>query len=138
MGVTINPATAVDRDDVIALWQLAGLTRPWNNPESDFELALTNPTSVMLLARHAGDIVGGVMAGFDGHRGWVYYLATAPSQRGQGIGRALMQAAEAWLGGQGCPRVRLMVRHDNVAATGFYRAIGYEPQDIITLGRTLD
>ena len=140
MGVTINPATATaaDRDEVIALWHAAGLTRPWNNPESDFDLARSNPTSTIFVARHIGGIVGSVMAGFDGHRGWVYYLATTSSHRGQGVGRALMQAAEEWLRALGCPRIRLMVRGDNVAATGFYRAIGYEPQEIITLGRTLD
>ena len=136
--MTIKPATAADRDEVIALWQAVGLTRPWNNPESDFELALSNPTSTILIASHAGGIVGSVMVGFDGHRGWVYYLATAPSHRKRGVGRVLMQAAEEWLGTLGRPRVRLMVRGDNVAATGFYNAIGYDKQDIITFGRTLD
>ena len=132
------PATAADRAAVIALWQAAGLTRPWNDPGNDFDLALTNPTSTVLLARDGETLAGSVMAGFDGHRGWVYYLATDPAQLSGGIGKALMRAAEQWLQGLGCPRVRLMVRADNLAARGFYTAIGYDDQDVVTMGRTLD
>ncbi len=129
---------AADREAVIALWQAAGLTRPWNDPAADFDLAMANPTSEILLARDGPALVGSVMAGFDGHRGWVYYLATDPDRLGQGIGKALMRAAEQWLQRLGCPRVRLMVRGDNLAAHGFYAAIGYEDQAVVTLGRTLD
>ncbi len=120
------------------LWQAAGLTRPWNDPGADFDLALANPTSTILLARDDDAIVGTVMVGFDGHRGWVYYLASDPSRLKGGIGRALMTAAENWLKELGCPRIRLMVRSDNCNAAGFYASIGYENQDVLTLGRTLD
>jgi ribosomal protein S18 acetylase RimI-like enzyme len=83
-------------------------------------------------------LVGSVMVGFDGHRGWVYYLATEPEQRGKGIGRALMTAAEVWLYERSCPKIQLMVRNDNSVAMGFYAAIGYEEQDVVTIGRRLD
>ena len=138
MGVRVAPATAADRAAVIALWQAAGLTRPWNDAGSDFDLALTNPTSTVLLARDGAALAGSIMAGFDGHRGWVYYLATDPQRLGQGVGRALMRVAEQWLQDLGCPRIRLMVRADNLAARGFYNAIGYDDQDVVTMGRTLD
>lgn len=134
----IRPATASDREQVIALWQAAGLTRPWNDPGADFDLALSNPTSTVLVSTSGGGMIGSVMVGFDGHRGWVYYLATAPEQLGRGIGRSLMTAAEEWLRARGCPRVRLMVRGDNLSARGFYRAIGYDDQDVVTMGRPLD
>jgi len=134
----IEPASAGDRAAVITLWQAAGLTRPWNDPGSDFDLALANPTSTILLAHDEAGLAGSVMAGFDGHRGWVYYLATDPDRLKHGIGRALMAAAEDWLRQLGCPRVRLMVRHDNLDARGFYTAIGYDDQDVVTMGRTLD
>ncbi len=134
----IEPASAGDRAAVIALWQAAGLTRPWNDPGSDFDLALANPTSTILLAHDEAGLAGSVMAGFDGHRGWVYYLATDPDRLKHGIGRALMAAAEDWLRQLGCPRVRLMVRQDNLDARGFYTAIGYDDQDVVTMGRTLD
>jgi ribosomal protein S18 acetylase RimI-like enzyme len=136
--VKVGPATAADRERVIALWHAAGLTRPWNDPGADFDLALSNQTSTILLARDGGELAGSVMVGFDGHRGWVYYLASDPERRETGVGRALMAAAEGWLRALGCPRIRLMVRTDNVAALGFYKAIGYERQEVATLGRALD
>jgi ribosomal protein S18 acetylase RimI-like enzyme len=138
VGVKVGPATAADRERVIALWHAAGLTRPWNDPGADFDLALSNQTSTILLARDGGELAGSVMVGFDGHRGWVYYLASDPERRETGVGRALMAAAEGWLRALGCPRIRLMVRTDNVAALGFYKAIGYERQEVATLGRALD
>ncbi len=138
MGVRIESASATDREAAIALWLAAGLTRPWNDPGNDFDLALSNPTSTILLARDGDKLVGSVMAGFDGHRGWVYYLATDPNRLKSGVGRALMTSAEGWLRKLGCPRIRLMVRNDNLAAKGFYEAIGYDSQDAIILGRTLD
>ncbi|MFM6832149.1 MAG: GNAT family acetyltransferase [Novosphingobium sp.] len=134
-GAAIRAASPDDRDAVIALWEAAGLTRPWNDPHTDFALALKNPTSAVLLAIDGERLHGCVMAGFDGHRGWVYYLATHPASRGQGIGRALMAAAEDWLKALGSPKVQLMVRGDNTVARGFYDALGYELQDVVTLGK---
>jgi ribosomal protein S18 acetylase RimI-like enzyme len=137
MGIAIALAAPADSDQVIALWRVAGLTRPWNDPGADFDLALANPASAILLARAGPDLIGTVMVGFDGHRGWVYYLASAPHCRKRGIGRALMQAAEAWLGDRGCPKIQLMVRGDNAVARGFYEAMGYDVQDVLTFGRRL-
>ncbi len=134
----IAPATASDREAVVALWHASGLTRPWNDPAADFDLALGGPQSTVLLASDDGALAGSVMVGFDGHRGWVYYLASDPARRQQGLGRALMAAAEAWLAERGCPKIQLMVRGDNAAARGFYAAIGYEVQDVVTIGRRLD
>nr|WP_246465591.1 GNAT family acetyltransferase [Novosphingobium jiangmenense] len=117
------------------MWEAAGLTRPWNDPRSDFDLALATPTSTILLAEAQNQPIGSVMVGFDGHRGWVYYLATSPDRRGQGIGRALMAAAEDWLKALGSPKIQLMVRGDNASARGFYNALGYELQDVVTIGK---
>lgn len=71
MGVGIRAATAADREATVALWEAAGLTRPWNDPRGDFDLALATATSAILLAEDDTAIVGSVMVGFDGHRGWV-------------------------------------------------------------------
>lgn len=135
---TIRPATPADREAIVALWQTAGLTRPWNDPRNDFDTAIGSPASTVLLASKGEAPVGSVMVGFDGHRGWVYYLAAAPSERSNGIGRSLMDAAEAWLKSRGCPKIQLMVRGDNDAARGFYATIGYDLQDVVTLGKRLD
>lgn len=137
VGMRIKPALRADRDVTIALWRAAGLTRPWNDPAADFDLALANSTSTVLLAFDVAALVGSVMVGFDGHRGWVYYLATDPAQLRRGIGRKLMDAAQEWLIRQGCSRLRLMVRTENLTARGFYEALGYEAQDVVTLGKTL-
>lgn len=138
MGISVEPAGAGDREAVVALWQAAGLTRPWNDPRADFDLALGGPASDILLARHDGALCGAVMVGFDGHRGWVYYLGVDPARRSKGAGRALMAASEQWLLARGCPKVQLMVRGDNAQARGFYDALGYEVQDVVTIGRRLD
>jgi ribosomal protein S18 acetylase RimI-like enzyme len=143
-----NPATprdahATEAQAVIALWEACGLTRPWNDPQADFAQALAGPSSTILVLRDEageagqGDLAGSVMVGFDGHRGWVYYLAVAPARQRSGLGRVLMAAAEAWLRARGAPKIQLMVRADNSAALGFYEALGLERQPVVTLGRFL-
>lgn len=133
----IEPAFADDKAVVVALWHACGLTRPWNDPEADFALAQGGSASTVLVARAAGTIEGSVMVGFDGHRGWVYYLAVSPDRRRTGLGRALMAAAEGWLRAHGAPKLQLMVREDNAAALDFYEALGLERQKVAVLGRFL-
>jgi ribosomal protein S18 acetylase RimI-like enzyme len=91
----------------------------------------------VLLRREGEALAASVMVGCDGHRGWVYYLAVAPERRREGLGRAMMAAAEAWLRDRGAPKLQLMVRDDNEAALGFYGALGLERQHVVTLGRFL-
>ncbi|MFD2757945.1 GNAT family acetyltransferase [Gulosibacter faecalis] len=134
--------TPVDADAVVALWEACGLTRPWNDPRADIARAHVAQPELFLVAEQPGDvpnagIVGSVMAGFDGHRGWMYYLATAESHRGIGLGRALVEEAERRLEAAGCPKVQLMVRSDNVVATGFYERLGYAPAEVAVLGKRL-
>lgn len=135
--MAIEEAAADDREDVVALWHAAGLTRPWNDPAADFDRAVAGDTSAILMVREGGALLGTAMVGEDGHRGWVYYLAVAEAARGRGHGRALMAAAESWLRARGSPKLQLMVRTGNDAAIGFYRALGLEPQPVVTLGRFL-
>ncbi|MDF2992026.1 MAG: family acetyltransferase [Microbacterium sp.] len=137
MTVEIRPFTLVDEDAVVALWDEAGLTRPWNDPHADIRRKLTVQPELFLVAVDAEVIVGSVMAGYDGHRGWLYYLAAAASHRGSGVGRALVAEAERLLEALGCPKVQLMVRPDNVGARGFYDALGYEPFETWATGKRL-
>ena len=125
------------RADLIDLWKACDLTRPWNDPDADIDRALANPSSTILLVVECDRTIGGVMCGYDGHRGWVYYLAASPGHRGTGIGRKLMTAAEDWLKDRGCPKLQLMVRETNTATLGFYDSIGYERQPVEVLGRWL-
>lgn len=133
----IEAATRADAAQVVALWRACGLTRPWNDPDADFALALDGAASTILVARGEGALSGSVMVGFDGHRGWVYYLAVSPDQRRSGLGRALMTAAEAWLRTRGVPKIQLMVREDNAEALGFYASLGLERQKVAVFGRFL-
>jgi ribosomal protein S18 acetylase RimI-like enzyme len=126
-----------DTESVVSLWQQTGLTRSWNNPHLDIQRKLTVQPELFFVAVDNDDVVGTVMAGYDGHRGWLYYLATAPRRRGEGIARALVTAAEEALLELGCPKVQLMVRPDNDAVLGFYDALGYERFATTTTGKRL-
>lgn len=126
-------------DAAVALWRQTGLTRPWNDPHQDCLRALTGEESTVLVARDAtGELLGTVMVGQDGHRGWIYYLAVEERLQGQGLGKQLLAGAEDWLRGRGVPKLMLMVRQENAAVQDFYRGLGYTDQDTVVLGRWLD
>ena len=133
----VRPLSHADQPAAIAMWHAAGLTRPWNDPVDDFDRAFAGPTSTLLGAFGGDALVGTVMVGHDGHRGWVYYLAVDPEFRGGGVGRVLMVAAEAWLAERGVPKLNLMVRHDNAAALAFYERLGYADGAVTVLGKFL-
>lgn len=135
MTLLIRPFEPADTEPVVALWERVGLTRPWNDPRKDIERKLAVQPELFLVAVVQTTVVGTVMAGYDGHRGWLYYLASA--RPGEGIGRALVAEAERLLVARGCPKVQLMVRPDNTAARGFYDALGYEPFETWTTGKRL-
>jgi ribosomal protein S18 acetylase RimI-like enzyme len=133
----IAPLGPEDVPALVALWDACGLTRPWNDPVRDATLAIDGATSAILGVRDGDTLIASVMTGFDGHRGWVYYLAVAPERRREGLGRLLMAAAEAWLCDRGAPKLQLMVRTSNAEALGFYEALGMEQQEVVTLGKFL-
>lgn len=133
----IAEAQPADEAEVTGLWEACGLTRPWNDPGRDFRRAIDGATSAILILRGEAGLAASVMVGFDGHRGWVYYLAVAPERRREELGGRMMAAAEAWLRARGAPKIQLMVRDDNEAALGFYEALGMERQKVVTLGRFL-
>lgn len=138
MELTIGELRSDEAEHAIALWHEQKLTRPWNDPRADLQFALGKPSSTVLAGRRGGRLVATVMVGHDGHRGWVYYVAIAGDCQGQGLGRAMMRAAERWLAERGVPKLQLMVRSDNARAIGFYETIGYERGDVVVLGRRLD
>jgi ribosomal protein S18 acetylase RimI-like enzyme len=125
-------------DEAIALWHEVGLTRPWNDAPADLRRALHGPSSTILALVEEGSLLATAMVGHDGHRGWVYYLAVAPTAQRRGHGRAMMAACEAWLAERGVPKLNLMLRADNAAARGFYTALGYTPDEVIVLSHRLD
>ena len=126
-----------DEPAVIALWQECGLTRPWNDPHRDIARKLTEQPELFLVGTYEGALVSTAMVGFDGHRGWVYYLAVALKHRGQSFGRMLMQEAERLLIERGCPKLNLQVRSSNTDAVEFYRKLGYTQDEVVSFGRRL-
>src|SRR3954447_7455781 len=109
----LRPFRESDEDQVVALWRECGLTRPWNDPHQDIARKLQVQRELFLVVERAGRIVATIMAGYDGHRGWVYYLAVAPACRGQGIATQLMRQVEQELQARGCPKLSLLVRSTN-------------------------
>lgn len=126
-----------DHDALVALWSAADLVRPWNDPGSDIERKLAHDVDGLLVLELDGQVVGSVMAGYDGHRGWVNYLAVDPQHRARGFGASLMAAAERRLAEMGCPKVNLQVRIGNEAIVDFYRHLGYAVDDVLSMGKRL-
>lgn len=134
----IRPFTPSDTEAVIALWHTVGLTRPWNDPAKDIERKSTTQPELFLVAIDGdGALVGTAMVGYDGHRGWVHYLAVSPAQQGGGLGRQLMTEAERLLTELGCPKINLMVRTGNDRVIGFYEALGYGTDEVALLSKRL-
>ncbi len=140
-GFAIRPIRGGEEDEVAELWRACGLVRPWNDPLRDIGSARANASSDIFVAvpgEGGGRIAGSVMAGYEGHRGWVYYVAVAPEHRAQGLGAKLMRHAEAWLGQAGAPKVMLMIREENDAVRRFYEGLGYGVEKRTVMSRWTD
>jgi ribosomal protein S18 acetylase RimI-like enzyme len=137
---TLSIAPIEDRDvaEVIALWHRCGSTRPWNDPTADIALARRADNSTILVGKCDGILAASVMVGYDGHRGWVYYVTVDPDRRYLNFGRAIMSAAETWLRERGILKLQLMVRQDNTQVHAFYKSIGYYNQETVTFAKWLD
>ena len=133
----IRPFLESDTEALIALWQRCGLTRPWNDPRRDILRKLDVQREWFLVGETDRQLVASVMAGYDGHRGWVNYLGVDPSHQRRGLGGLLMQAVETRLQAAGCPKINLQIRHDNDAAVGFYAALGYVEDATHSFGKLL-
>jgi ribosomal protein S18 acetylase RimI-like enzyme len=126
-----------DEAAVVALWEQCSLTRPWNDPQKDIARKLAVQPELFLVGLMDGEVMASLMAGYEGHRGWMNYLAVAPRFRGRGYGRALVEHVERLLLERGCPKVNLQVRATNLDAVAFYRRLGYAQDESISLGKRL-
>jgi ribosomal protein S18 acetylase RimI-like enzyme len=133
----IRPFREADEAQVVALWRACGLTRPWNDPHKDIARKLQVQRELFLVAEEGGAIVASVMAGYEGHRGWVNYLAVDAAHRRGGLGARLMRHVEDLLLARGCPKLSLVVRTSNADVLAFYRTLGYAQDDAIPLGKRL-
>lgn len=138
MPLNVGSANEGDEAEVVALWRACGLVAPYNDPNGDFRFARAGACSDVLLGRNEdGTVLGSVMVGHDGHRGWLYYVASAPGARGTGVGRRMVAAAEAWLRGRGVVKAQLLVRETNTGVVSFYERLGFETAPRVVMGKWL-
>ena len=138
MRLTIRSAVAEDEASVVELWRVCDLIASYNDPAADFRFARAGASSDVLVGEdETGRISGSVMVGHDGHRGWLYYVASSPHARGAGIGRQMVQAAEEWLRRRGVAKAQLLVRETNANVAPFYERLGYEIAPRIVMSKWL-
>ena len=126
-----------DESAIVDLWKTCGLVVPWNDPVADIERTRRLFPDWFLVGETEGDLVASCMAGFDGHRGSIYYLAVHPDHQGKGWGRAILAESEERLKQAGCPKINLMVRSTNCEVIGFYQRLGYADNQCLSLGKRL-
>lgn len=133
----IRPFQESDTEAVILLWRECGLIRPVNDPRKDIARKVREQPHLFLVGTLEGEVIASVMAGYDGHRGWLNYVAVAPEHQRRGYARAIMAEAERLLGQLGCPKINLQVRTSNQSVIDFYRRIGYSIDDVVGMGKRL-
>jgi len=138
VNMEIRPFDPNDEESVIRLWTACGLVVPWNNPHRDIQRKLKIQPEMFLVACSDGQIIATVMAGYDGHRGWINYLAVHPQHQHSGIGKLMMDEAESRLRSAGCPKINLQVRSKNALVIEFYERIGFKTDDVVSLGKRLE
>ena len=137
-GLSIRSAAPADEEAVVALWLACDLVASYNDPSHDFNFALSGTSSDVLVSEDGtGRINGSVMVGHDGHRGWLYYVAVAPQQRGTGLGRDLVLAGEHWLRHRGIVKAQLLVRETNTSVVSFYEHLGFEIAPRVVMSKWL-
>jgi ribosomal protein S18 acetylase RimI-like enzyme len=135
--MNIRAFSNTDAAAVIALWEGCGLVVPQNDPLADIERKLQVNPELFLVGEHMGKLIASVMGGYEGHRGWINYLAVEPAERGKGYGRVMMAEVELRLQGIGCPKINLQVRASNQAVIEFYESLGYGNDNVVGLGKRL-
>ncbi len=133
----IRPYSPGDEQAVIDLWHRCNLTRPQNNPKSDIERKLKVNPELFLVGILKAQVVATVMAGYEGHRGWINYLGVDPVYRKRGLARQMMEVVELKLSSMGCPKINLQIRDDNFEALKFYEKVGYKIDKVQSMGKRL-
>ena len=126
-----------DMEDVIHIWKECGLIRSWNNPKLDIQRKVKTQNDLFFVAELSNRIIATAMFGYDGHRGWLNYFAVLPQFQKSGYGKQLLEFGEKILFDKGCPKINLQIRADNKEAINFYRAVGYNEDEVISYGKRL-
>lgn len=133
----IRAFQANDEAAVVALWRACDLTRPWNDPHKDIARKLRAQPELFLVGQWQGQIIASAMFGYEGHRGWLNYLAVLPEHQRKGHAKALMAHGEALLLALGCPKINLQVRASNAQVLAFYQSLGYRDDEVVSMGKRL-
>jgi ribosomal protein S18 acetylase RimI-like enzyme len=136
-SVAIRPFCTADTDTVVSLWRECGLVVPANDPHRDIQRKVDSQPELFLVGEHEGLVVATLMVGYDGHRGWLNYLAVSPGMRLRGVGSAMLHEAERLLRQRGCPKINLQVRTGNRSVIAFYQARGYRIDEVVGMGKRL-
>jgi len=126
-----------DTESIVMLWKLCGLTVPWNDPHKDIDRKREVGRELFLVGHLDDEIIACIMGGYEGHRGWINYMAVNPDHQRSGYGKALVQALEARLLAQGCPKINLQIRHGNTAVQAFYEALGFSDDKAMSMGKRI-
>ena len=126
-----------DEPDVIDLWRQCGLIVPWNNPETDIQRKLSTSPDLFYVGLLDDEVIASCMAGYDGHRGWIYFLAVKSDYQRKGLASMLIDHAESELIKLGCPKLELMVRKTNENVISFYQSAGYDIDPVMVLSKRL-
>lgn len=138
VNVHIRPYQGQDRKAIVDLWKRCGLVVPHNDPLRDIQRKSQVNPEWFLVGILDGMLVASCMVGYEGHRGWINYLAVSPSHRRLGIASLLMQRAEEVLSGAGCPKINLQVRETNQGVIAFYKQMGYLNDHVVSFGKRLE
>jgi ribosomal protein S18 acetylase RimI-like enzyme len=133
----IRPYLPGDENDVIELWRKCELTKPWNNPKQDIERKLKVNPELFLVGLLENKVVATVMGGYDGHRGWIHYLAVDPGYQRRSLGRQMMEAIEEKILEMSCPKINLQIRAENTGVIEFYNNVGFKIEDRVSMRKRL-
>ena len=136
--LVIRPYRSQDKTGVINLWLECGLVVPHNDPRRDIARKLEVNGEWFMVGTIDDRVVATCMAGYEGHRGWVNYLAVSPGWRRRGLATRMMECAERALKAAGCPKINLQVRTSNDDVIRFYEATGYSVDPVVSMGKRLE
>ncbi len=133
----IRQFVIADSEDVAALWQECNLVVSWNDPQKDIDRKMKVNPELFLVGTLNGEIIATVMGGYEGHRGWINYLAVSPQHRRKGFARMMMEEVEEKIRAIGSPKINLQIRTTNLEAIRFYESIGYKDDKVVSYGKRL-
>jgi len=137
-SLLIRPFQTEDEDAVVELWKMCELTVPWNNPHKDIARKLRIQPELFLVGILDNSLIATVMGGYEGHRGWINYLAVHPDFQNKGYGKEIMDSVETGLLEMDCPKINLQIRTGNDTMARFYQKLGFTKDHVVSMGKRLE